>query len=231
MIKTHLSEHIFTVTLDRPEQDNSFTCTMFRLMRDQLKQAAQNHDIQVIVIEAKGQHFSLGEDVGDIAQSELDSRHPLLTFMREFAKFPKPIIANVHGNAFGFGMALLLHCDLVVADPDSRFQLPFIHQALMPLFATSTLLPQRIGPQRTASLLLLGEQFTAEQALQWGLINQVAHQQEREAFVQKWAKQLTELPELLVRQTKALLIQDSTDEEDVMRNEWHLFSERLHSPA
>lgn len=230
MIQSQLVNHILTVTLDRPEKDNCFTCSMFRLMRDRLKQAANDNDIRVIVIDSRGEHFSLGEDLQDLATSELDYRHPALTFMREFAIFPKPIIANVHGNAFGFGMALLLHCDLIVADANSRFQLPFIRQELMPLFACSSLLPQRLGPQRTAALLLLCEQFTAEQACQWGLINQVCQRQERDLLVEKWSNQLAQLPELLVRQTKQLLSNATAINENILKDEWHLFQENLNIP-
>ncbi|MFM2486637.1 enoyl-CoA hydratase-related protein [Celerinatantimonas yamalensis] len=230
MIQSQLNEGILTVTLDRPDQSNSFTCEMFRTMRERMKDAALNSQIRVIILQAQGDHFSLGQDIEDLSHSQLDARHPALTFMREFALFPKPIIANVQGNAFGFGMALLLHCDLVVADPNSRFQLPFIRQELMPLFATSMLLPQRVGPQRSAALLLLAQQFSAEQACQWGLINEVANAETRQQLVTSWSQQLSQMPELLVRQTKQLLLNGQPTNDKVMCNEWHLFSESLHLP-
>ncbi|MFM2482175.1 enoyl-CoA hydratase/isomerase family protein [Celerinatantimonas sp. YJH-8] len=232
MIHTELNSGILAVTFNRPQECNSFNCDMFRRLRDRLKSAERNPDIRVIVVTGEGEHFSLGQDLNDMSHSILNNRHPAITFMREFAAFPKPIIANVHGNAFGLGMALLLHCDLVVADPNSRFQLPFSHQELVPLFASSMLLPQRIGPQRSTALLLLGEEFTAEQGYQWGLINQVAPQQQRDEIVARWGEQLCNIPERVIHQTKQLLHRSATrHSEEVMADEWHLFSEYMREPS
>ncbi|CAG9000006.1 MAG: 2,3-dehydroadipyl-CoA hydratase [Candidatus Celerinatantimonas neptuna] len=230
MIQTKFDNGILTATLDRPEQANSFTVDMFRQMRNGLQRASRTPEVRVIVIDAIGEDFSLGEDLPNIAQSDLDQRHPALTFMREFAFYPKPIIANVHGHAFGLGMALLLHCDLVVADPNSRFRLPFIQHELIPTFATTLLLPQRIGPQRSAALMLLGEEFTAEQAFQWGLINQVANAQQRTQQIETWCARLCQIPEKILRQTKQLLKHSMNTSEEVMCNEWHLFSEYMSTP-
>lgn len=232
MIETQLNNGILTITFNRPDEANSFNCDMFRQIRDNIKEVERNPEIRVVVVSGEGEHFSLGQDLNDITASTLNNRHPAITFMREFAAFPKPVIANVHGNAFGLGMALLLHCDLVVADPNSRFQLPFNCHELVPLFATSQLLPQRIGLQRSTALLLLGEEFSAEQGYQWGLINQIAHEPQREGIVEHWCQQICAMPERVARQTKKLLHQAATRHcDEVMADEWHLFGEYMKEPS
>ena len=79
----------------------------------------------------------------------------------------------MHGQTVGIGVTMLLHCDLVVAADSTRFSMPFVSLGLVPEAASSLLLPQRIGPQRAAELLLLGTPFDAPTAQSLGLVNRV----------------------------------------------------------
>ena len=92
----------------------------------------------------------------------------MLGFLRGLVNLQKPLVAAVHGQTVGIGVTMLLHCDLVVAADSTRFSMPFVSLGLVPEAASSLLLPQRIGPQRAAELLLLGTPFDAATAQSLG---------------------------------------------------------------
>jgi len=79
----------------------------------------------------------------------------------------------VAGNAIGIGTTLLLHCEIVIAGDNARFALPFAQLGLVPEFASSYLLPLAAGYQRAAEMLLLGEPFDAQRALEAGIVTRV----------------------------------------------------------
>ena len=80
----------------------------------------------------------------------------------------KPVVAAVTGAAVGIGTTMLLHCDLVYVADDARLAMPFVGLGLVPEFASSLLIPQLMGQRRAAEKLLLGDPFTAEQAVECG---------------------------------------------------------------
>jgi enoyl-CoA hydratase/carnithine racemase len=223
-----LNKGVLTLQLDRPEKLNALSCAMYRQLDRELAAAEEDPEVKVVVLKGQGSSFTSGNDLQDfLTQGSINEAHPAVAFLFQMTRFPKPIIADVHGHAVGIGTTLLLHCDLVVADPQTRFQLPFIHLALVPEFASSYLLPRNIGPQRAAELLMLGEPFSAQQAYQWGLVNRVAEHEEREGLVQEWACKLTKLPEQALRQTKALLRHDAEPIQQTIRKELAVFSDCL----
>ena len=117
----------------------------------------------------------------------------------------KPVVAAVGGPAVGIGTTLLLHCDLVYAAPNARFQLPFVPLGLIPEFGSTFLLPLLAGYQRAAELLLLGQPFTAQKAYEAGIVTAVVPQENLLAEAEKCAMTLASLPPESVRLTKRLM--------------------------
>jgi 2-(1,2-epoxy-1,2-dihydrophenyl)acetyl-CoA isomerase len=93
--------------------------------------------------------------------------------MHAIREMGKPVIAQVNGPAVGIGCSLALCCDLILAAQSSYFLLAFVNIGLVPDGGSSLFLPTRIGMARATEMAMLGERITAEQALQWGLINRV----------------------------------------------------------
>ena len=141
----------------------------------------------------------------------------------------KPVVAAVGGPAVGIGSTMLLHCDLVFAAPNARFQLPFVPLGIVPEFGSAFLLPLLAGYQRAAKLLLLGQPFTAQEALEAGIVTAVVSDVIGEA--EKAANALAALPPESIRLTKRLMraryaqtLAATIDEET------RIFTERLSSP-
>ena len=182
---------------------------------------------------AAGDSFSAGQDLKALAgikdnPEEVKGFDP---FARALAAFDKPLIAAVNGAAVGVGTTMLLHCDLVYAAPNARFQLPFVPLGIVPEFGSTFLLPLIAGYQRAAQLLLLGQPFTAQKAYEAGIVTAVVPQEELLAEAEKAAAALAELPPESIRLTKRLMktrymetLAATIDEET------RIFTERLSSP-
>ncbi len=167
-------EGVLSVALDRPSKKNALNRDMYCALTEALVTAQQDPSIRVVVLSGSGGDFTAGNDLGDFLNFlESPETFPALTFVRALALFPKPIVAAVTGAAIGIGTSMLFHCDLVFASSDAIFSMPFINLGLVPEAGVSLLAPMRLGRARATQALLLGEAFSAQQALEMGLVNAV----------------------------------------------------------
>ena len=141
----------------------------------------------------------------DFANAKPGETSPAILYLQTLAAAQKPVIAAVGGVAVGIGTTMLLHCDLVYAASDARFQLPFVNLGLCPEAGSSVLLPALMGHRRAAELLYFGEPFTAETAQEVGIVNAVIASNELLNTATAKARQLAEKPPSALRITKALL--------------------------
>jgi len=143
----------------------------------------------------------------------------------------KPVVAAVGGVAVGIGTTMLLHCDLVYAASDARFQLPFVNLGLCPEAGSSALLPAMVGHRRAAELLFFGEPFSADTARDLGIVNTVVTSNELLSTARAKAQQLAEKPPSALRTTKALLKRGSAGAiADAMAKETEQFATLLQGP-
>jgi enoyl-CoA hydratase/carnithine racemase len=126
-------------------------------------------------------------------------------FLQGISAFPKPLVAAVCGPAVGVGTTLLLHCDLVYAGDNAMFSMPFVNLGLCPEAASSYLVPRLMGHARAAETLLLGEPFSAESALEWGLVNRIVPPAQAHALAQQQAAKLASKPLSSLVETKRLM--------------------------
>ena len=168
--------------------------------------AASNPEVRVLVIAGHADCFCAGNDLaGFVNVPTGGSDSPVLHFMRALATFEKPVIAAASGIAVGIGVTMLLHCDLVYCGEKTKLNMPFVSLGICPEFAPSYVLPRLMGHQRAAELVLLGEGFTAQTALQYGLVNALLPNDQVEAKAQEKARQIAALAPQAVRTTKMLL--------------------------
>ncbi|MCE2774538.1 MAG: enoyl-CoA hydratase [Limnohabitans sp.] len=224
---------VMTLTLNRLDKKNSFTAAMYAELAEALRGAADDAAVRVVLFQGHETIFSAGNDIGDFLNkppSTPDS--PVFRFLNAIATFPKPLLAAVCGPAVGIGTTMLLHCDLVYAGDNAMFSMPFVNLGLCPEAASSLLVPRLMGYQRAAEVLLMGDPFMAEAALEVGLVNRVVPPTEANALAQQQARRLATKPLSSVIETKRLLKASTTPAVlERMREEGAIFGRMLQEPA
>ncbi len=225
------SDGVAEIRMNRTEKKNAILGEMYAAMADGILAAEADPAVRAIVIGGEGGAFTAGNDLGDfLNRPTSDETPPVRRFMLALSRAEKPVVAAVDGLAIGIGTTLLLHCDLVVASTRSRLQTPFVNLGLVPEFASSWLLPARLGPQRAAELLLLAESMDAATAKEFGLVNRVVEPAELEAAAMDFARRLAAKPPEAMRQSKRLMREDPDRVLQRMEQENAVFGRLLSSP-
>jgi enoyl-CoA hydratase/carnithine racemase len=236
-----MSEHVrveregglLSITLARPERRNAITVAMYTALAEAVEQASADPAVRVIAFRGEGQDFAAGNDLADFLNAKLREGEeiPVMRFLRALAHCETPIVAAVHGNCVGIGTTMLLHCDLVIAEEDARFSLPFVDLALVPEAASSLLLPRLAGRRRAARYLLLCEPFGVDDAIAIGLASHRASQGNLDATLADVVARLLAKPPEALRLTQGLLRAGQKEEIlERMSLESELFTQRLASP-
>lgn len=225
------NQSVLELVINRPERKNALNMAMYQALTEQLRQAATDSAVRVVIISGAGGCFTSGNDLEDFARgADLNpDSSPVVCFMMALLDFPKPVIAAVDGLAIGIGTTLLLHCDLAYASPNSEFRMPFAQLGLCPEYASSFLVPRLAGHLKASEWLLLGKAFSATEAERVGMINQIADDPLHIARAS--AAQLVAMAPAALRATKALLrapLQEQTRK--TLAAEFQLFGERLRGP-
>jgi enoyl-CoA hydratase/carnithine racemase len=228
-ILTEQTGSILHLKLNRPEKKNALTQEMYQSLGTKINEAAADFAIRAVVISSEGDSFTAGNDINDFANNpQMDEGSPVFNFLFAIHNFPKPLIASVHGRAVGIGTTMLMHCDIVTANPNTLFSMPFVSLGLVAEGGSSYLFPRLVGHAKAAEILLTGRNFSADEALQMGLINSIADDQLSAAM--KFAQEIAEQPPTAVINTKALLKSGSHDAlNQVMRAEGELFKMAMDS--
>ena len=205
-ILTHVDAGVMTLTINRLDKKNSITASMYAVMADLLEAAHHDTAVRALVIQGHESIFSAGNDIGDFLNNPPSTQDsPVFRFLRGISSFTKPIVAAVCGPAVGIGTTMLLHCDLIYAGDNAAFSMPFVNLGLCPEAASSLLVPQLMGYPRAAEALLLGEPFSAEAALEMGLINRIVPPSEVNALAAQQARKLAAKPMSSLVETKRLM--------------------------
>jgi enoyl-CoA hydratase/carnithine racemase len=218
---------------NRPQRRNALTAEMYSMLVEAVQAAEADDGVRVILFRGKADVFTAGNDLEDfIERPPLGQDSPVFRFLTVVAHATKPLVAAVNGPAIGIGTTLLLHCDLVYAGDNARFQMPFTSLGVVPEFASSYLLPLIAGHQRAAELLLLGEAFGADKALAAGFVTRVVPAAETFEVASQAAAKLAALPPESIRLTKALIKEGHRAAVDIqLQKESEHFRRMLGKPA
>ena len=231
-IRIEINDGVFHIEITRPEKKNALTADMYRALAEALARAEPAPEVRVILISGAGGNFTAGNDLADfLDHPPMDEDAPVFRFLNAFANLQKPFVAAVDGVAVGVGTTILLHCDLVYAGASSRFALPFANLGLTPEAASSLLLPLRTGHARAAEMLMLGEVFSAQTALEAGIVNAVLPHGQVLAHALERCRKLITQPAASLRLTKQLMKRTQQAlVRETMSTEAEIFRQRLVSP-
>lgn len=231
-VRTRLTDGVFHIEMARPEKKNALTAEMYEAMANALAAAEADPAVLVILISGAGGNFTAGNDLHDfLDKPPMDDRAPVFRFIKGFANLQKPFVAAVEGVAVGVGTTMLLHCDLVYAGAAARFALPFANLGLTPEAASSLLLPLCAGHARAAEMLMLGEAFSAQRALEVGIVNAVLPDAQVLEHALERCRKLTVQPAASLRLTKQLMKRaQQALIDDTMSFEAQVFKQRLVAP-
>ncbi len=207
-LKVERRGHVLLLTLDRPEARNAITLATATALGEAVELLNSDDELRVAVLTGAGPAFCAGQDLKALAAGEAIAvaGHPEWGFGGFVSHFSaKPIIAAVHGFAFGGGFELALACDVIVAAEGTRFGLPEVTRGLIPGGAGIPRLAQHVPPKVAARLMYTGEPISVEEAERWGLVSQVVAPESLLDAALALAETMAAQAPLAIRASKRLL--------------------------
>jgi enoyl-CoA hydratase len=198
------------LTLNRPDKLNALSYELVRQLRAEIRRAADDDEVRVVVVTGAGRAFSAGFDLAEEAESRIEGAEQWRRILAddvevtlELWSLPKPTIAAVRGWCLAGGCELALACDLIVAAEDAHFGEPEIRYGSGPV---TLLLPFLLGQKKTNELLFTGDAIDAAEAERIGLVNRVVAASELEDAVDELVGKIAPTPLPVLRLTKLALL-------------------------
>jgi 2-(1,2-epoxy-1,2-dihydrophenyl)acetyl-CoA isomerase len=173
-------DNVAHITLNRPEAANSINEEMGKDLMHAALRCDEDPEIRAVLISGAGKIFSGGGDLK--AFSARGNQLPyhikevttyLHAAMSRLTRMDAPVVAAVHGAVAGAGMSIAIACDIVVAAETTRFMVAYTRAGLVPDGSLTYFLPRIVGLKRALELTLTNRMFSAQEALQWGLVTRV----------------------------------------------------------
>ncbi len=205
-----------TVTMNRPKALNALNRELTLGLRDAVFAAEHDPSVRCLVLRG-GEHFMaggdikwFGEQIGKRSAAETKIQfesfiHEVHAMILSLRRMPKPVVASVSGAAAGFGLSLMMACDLAIAADSAYFTLAYSLIGTSPDGSSTFSLPRAVGAKRAMEIALLGDRFDAAAAERMGLVNRVVPAAQLEAETNKLAARLAAGPTAVYARTKALL--------------------------
>jgi methylglutaconyl-CoA hydratase len=201
------------ITLNRPEKRNALNEALVSSIKTALRQASDEDEVRVVVIAGAGQDFCSGADLealrkiseASVSENVADARS-LMELFELIRQVPVPVVAAVRGRALAGGCGLASACDLVLAASSARFGYPEVKIGFVPAMVLA-ILKRNVSEKRAFELLTRGAEINAEEAKQFGLVNQVFGDQTFDDEVNAYVSVFEKLSRSAVSLTKTLLYQ------------------------
>jgi enoyl-CoA hydratase/carnithine racemase len=210
-VRSSIDGAVATVTFDRPDRHNAMNIEMEIAYGTHLRSLEQDPQVRAIVVTGAGTSFCPGADLGLLAGvSPQGSDHDTMVGHVQAAAFiGKPVIAAVNGGCAGLGFVIACTADIRFAAAGAKFTTAFARRGLIAEYGLARLLPDLVGRGRAMDLLLSGRTFTAEDALAYGLVQEVLPAGDLQAAAHAYA---TELATYSAPRSMAVMKQQIRDE-------------------
>ena len=218
-----LEGHVATVMIDRPP-NNHVSVELMADLADALENLDNSNACRAVVLASAGKAFCAGADLvapDGIAGKGMGGINALYDQAVRLFSVETPIVAAVQGAAVGAGLGLALIADFRVAAPEARFTANFVKLGFHPGFGLTHTLPRLIGQQRANLMFLTGRRVKAEEALAWGLVDEVAPLADLLSSAQALAAEIAENAPLAVIATRKTLRQGLADAVRAQTNHEH----------
>jgi len=226
------SGSVARLILNRPEKLNVLGLEMPADLRRCTEELKNDEQVKCVIVTGAGDHFMAGGDIDyfkslvDAYAIEGESALPddMFTDLHQailnIVTMDKPVIASVKGAVAGFGLSLMLACDMVIASENAVLSVAYCKIGTTPDGGMTYFLPRAVGQKRALELALTGQRFSAEQAERWGMVNQVVASDSLDVETMELASTLCKGPTDVLARTKRLLnqtydisLKDRLDEE------------------
>ena len=206
-VSVRVDGHVALLEMDRPP-NNFVSVELMRELADALEDVDADRALRASVLMSAGKAFCAGADLASptgVGGQGMSGINPLYEQAVRLFSARKPIVAAVQGAAVGAGLGLALVADFRVAAPEARFAANFVKLGFHPGFGITHTLPRVIGVQRAQLMCLTGRRIKADEALFWGLVDQVVPLDELRGAALALAREIAESAPLAVESTRATL--------------------------
>ena len=206
-----------TLTLNRPEALNAFNEALYDATTLALLAASEDPTVAVVVLTGSGRAFSAGNDLVEMQARITDpdfrsGEYGFPGMIQTLTAFPKPLILAVNGLGVGIGATIIGYADLVFMSSTARLKCPFTSLGVAPEAASSYLLPQLIGRQNAAWMLLSSEWVDADEAHRMGLAWKVCEPQDLLPEARRHAEVLASRPIPSLKAVKETIVEPTRAE-------------------
>ncbi|QYB06857.1 enoyl-CoA hydratase/isomerase family protein [Rhodococcus sp. USK10] len=213
VIGLSLDAGLATITLSRAGASNALDRAVKEQLLAAVEKVAGDDSVRALLLAAEGKNFCVGQDLAEhVAGLEADPAHAMDTvaehynpLLRALAGVRVPVIVAINGACVGAGLGIALAGDIRIAGEGAKFATAFTGIALAGDSGLSHTLVEALGASRATGLMMLGDRFTAAQALDWGLVHRVVPDAELGDAAAALARQLADGPTAAYAQVKSLV--------------------------
>jgi Enoyl-CoA hydratase/carnithine racemase len=222
-----ITNGVATITFNRPDALNALTDQMRTDLIEYTHRVENDASVHCLLLRGNGKAFMAGSDVKQMDRDIRENRDSLLSqfelrvirtnqMINQIRRMEKPVVAAVHGACAGLGLAFALVADICIARSDARFIMSYRHVGLPGDGGVTYFLPRIVGERKAMEMAMFGDHIDASKALDLGLVNWVASEQEFKGQVSAAVHKLATGPTLALGRTKQLIrnsLQQSWDEQ------------------
>ena len=208
-----VTDHVATITFNRPEQQNTISRSMLDSLTQMLLQADADSNVRAIVVTGSGKFFCAGLDLrgSDITNNLSDSnRQPANLDLRNtpptvLHNLDTPTIAAINGSAAGYGMDLALGCDIRIMADTAKLAAAFTARGVVPESGGTWILPRLIGWSKASEIIFTGKTLVASECVEMGLVSRVVNNNEVHAAAQALGRDIAKNAPLAVQASKRMM--------------------------